>query len=104
MNLLHKWFAAEGIFEARISRAIGDVPTVRETLLFLVRADDVTSAKERAEGIARAKEHSYANETGETVQWVFVRITEVTEVIDQSLEEGAEIKSTLTERPQQQTK
>ena len=97
MSSEYKWFVAQAIFQATVHSEKGDLKPVSEELLFLVHAIDKTSAKPRAEAIARTKEHSYPNDQGQQVSWTFVRLVDVTEMIDQKFEEGAELKSTMTE-------
>jgi hypothetical protein len=98
MSSEQTWYVAEGVFEASVRTKDGDVNPVSETLLFLVRAADQVAAITRAETLARAKEHSYPNENGEQVTWTFARLVEVTEMIDQEFQEGAELKSKMTDR------
>ena len=90
------WFVAEGLFRATVHAEKADVRLITENLLFLVRAADQAAAVMRAEVIAQGKEHSYRNEQGELIDWTFVRLVEVTEMIDQRFEEGAELKSIMT--------
>jgi hypothetical protein len=66
-----------------------------EELLFLVNAEDLASAVTRGTQIATEKQHSYENEEGHLVAWAFLRLGEVTKMIDQRLEDGAEIRSIL---------
>jgi hypothetical protein len=97
MSGQHKWFVAEAIFRATVQTEEADAAPVSEDLLFLVKAVSQLSAESSAEAIARGKEHSYKNERGQTVDWTFVRLVEVTETIDQQLEDGAELKSRMME-------
>ncbi len=96
MNSDCKWFIAEAVFHATVQAEHEASPLV-EDLLFLVQAVDHPSAVIKAEEIARKKEHSYDNEKGQRVAWTFVRLIELTKMIDQRFEEGAELKSTMTE-------
>jgi len=96
MNSESKWFVAEAIFEATVHAEKAAGHRLTEDLLFLVQAVDHPSAVTSAEVIARRKEHSYDNENGHRVTWAFVRLVEVTEMIDQQFEQGAELKSTMT--------
>ena len=96
MSAEFKWFVAEAIFEATIQGRDESWEPLVEELLFLVRDVDEHSAAARAESIAKAKEHSYENPKGELVTWRLVGVTELTEVIDQLLQDGAEIKSWMS--------
>jgi hypothetical protein len=71
--------------------------TVREWLVGDTMITVISSDK--AETIAREKEHSYENEKGQQVKWQFVRLIEIIEMIDQRLEDGVEIKSTINPPP-----
>jgi hypothetical protein len=92
-----KWFVAQAIFQATVHSDEANARALTEDLLFLVQAVDHPAAVTRAEVLARAKEHSYENEKGQRVSWSFVRLVELTEMIDQQFDEGAELKSTMTE-------
>ena len=98
MTFDHKWFVAEAIFHARVSNESAEISSVFENLLFLVSAADHQGGVAKAEAIARAKEHSYPNKSGDLVTWTFVRLVELTEMIDQRFEDGAELKSTMRDR------
>jgi hypothetical protein len=99
MSVESTWFVAEAIFEATVHTEAGPVTPVAETLLFLVEARDHSTAVTKAESIARAKEHSYDNEKGERVSWNFIRLVDLSEMVDQDFRDGAELKSTMTEAP-----
>ena len=91
------WFVAEAVFQASVRTEMGDVRLIVESLLFLVQALDHPSALAKAVAIARGKEHSYQNEQGEQVRWSFIGLVEVTEMIDQQFDDGAELRSTMNE-------
>jgi len=95
MNAHDKWFVAEAIFQATVRTDNGSVPSATENMLFLVKAVDDPAAVAKAEEIARAKEHSYKNERGQRVEWTFVQLVELTEMIDQDFKDGAELKSKM---------
>ena len=97
MSSNHKWFIAEVIFHATVHAEHEEASPLVEDLLLLIQAGDHPSAVVKAEAIAKTKEHSYDNEKGQRVTWTFVRLVELTEMIDQRFEDGAELKSTLTE-------
>ena len=97
MSTEHNCFVAEAVFEETVHVEKADVRPVTENLLFLVKANDQSSALSRAEMIARSKEHSYKNEQDQLVSWTFVRLVEVTQMLDQQFEEGAELRSTMTD-------
>lgn len=93
----HRWFIAEGIFKATVTTSDGDISRIRERLIFLVNARDSHEAVDRAEDIARSKEHFYKNQDGQIVKWSFVILVDVTEVVDQELQDGSELKSEMIE-------
>ena len=92
-----RWFVAEGIFKATVTTDKGTDTPINERLLYLVSETDQQSAIKKADEIGRGKEHSYLNEKGEPVNWSFVRLVDVTECIDQQFEDGAELKSIMTD-------
>jgi predicted NAD-dependent protein-ADP-ribosyltransferase YbiA (DUF1768 family) len=87
-----KWFVAEAVFHVSVMKQAN---VLQENLLFLVEDVDHSSAVIKAEAIAKAKEHGYDNEKGQRVNWTFVRLVEVTEMIDQRFQDGAELKSIM---------
>ncbi len=92
-----KWFVADSVFHANRYVTDSTFTVVTERLLFLVTAVDQQSATERAVALAHSKEHSYTNAAGQPVRWSFVRLLDVTECIDQQFEDGAELKSIMTD-------
>ena len=62
-----------------------------EERLTLIKAGSREEATRKAQQIVRMATHSYKNEAGQTISWTCRRIVEVTEVIDNSLSDGAEI-------------
>src|SRR5229473_5148595 len=96
MSTESKWFIAEALFHASIEGGVAGREPLEEDLLFLVRDIDEPSALAKADRIAREKEHSYENANGERAVWRFIRLIEVTEMVDQRFEDGAEIKSVMS--------
>jgi hypothetical protein len=97
MSSERRWFIARANFQATVHGRKADVRPLTDDLLFLVQAVDHPTAVDRAAIIAREKEHSYDNERGQRVSWALIRIVEVTEMIDQRFEDGAELKSTMSD-------
>ncbi len=89
------WFIAEATFQVLVKHESRDAPLFRERLLFLVSDVDSTAAMDKAQSLARAKEHSYRNGDGQLVQWQFVELVDVKEMVDQRFEDGAELRSHL---------
>jgi hypothetical protein len=91
-----KCFVAEAIFQATLEIPRPDLAPLEERLLYLVRSDGVQGALDKAAALVAAKEHSYDNYKGERVIWTLRQLVEVSELIDQEIEDGAEIKSWLS--------
>ena len=62
-----------------------------EERLTLIKAPSREEATRKAEQLVKAATHSYKNDDGATISWVCRRIVDVTEVIDNSLADGAEL-------------
>ena len=62
-----------------------------EERLTLIRAGSRDEATSKAQQLVKAATHSYKNKDGHTISWACRRIVEVTEIIDSSLTDGAEI-------------
>ena len=91
------WYVAEAVYESGLEHSGSKYSPLIDRTWFLVSAEDEPSAEAKADVLARSKEHSYANEKGQLVKWTFVRLVEVTEMIDQRFEDGAELKSTMSD-------
>jgi hypothetical protein len=62
-----------------------------EEVYFLVSGLTLLEAREKAEKLAKQKQHSYKNVYGEHVSWKLVRFVGLQEMIDQKLVDGAEV-------------
>jgi Domain of unknown function (DUF4288) len=62
-----------------------------EERLTLIKAGSRDEATSKAQTSVKAARHSYKNEDGQTILWACRRIVEVTEIVDSSLADGAEI-------------
>jgi hypothetical protein len=89
------WYVAEALFQSAIAPQIASYSPLIERTYFLVSADAETAANEKAVTLARSKEHSYANAEGDTVQWSFLKIERVREVLDETLGDGTEVWSVI---------
>lgn len=66
------------------------VPLYEERLT-LIKASSKAEATSKAQQLVKAATHSYKNRDNQTISWTCRRIVEVTEAIDSSLSDGAEI-------------
>jgi hypothetical protein len=73
-----------------LSDAADHTPLYEERLT-LIRASSKEAATSKAQQIVKAATHSYQNQFGQTISWTCRQILEVTEVIDGTLSDGAEI-------------
>lgn len=89
-----EWYAAKMLHVAFRDEALPQEALAEETIR-VFRARDMTHAAERAEEIGRAAAVDYPNEAGEIVDWRFVRVVRVVELNETTLEDGAEVYSTL---------
>jgi hypothetical protein len=68
-----------------------DFAALYEERLTLIKAASREEATSKAQQTVKAATHSYKNEDGQTISWTCRRIVEVTEIVDNSLADGAEI-------------
>lgn len=87
------WYIAKLVYQV-ISGAGNHTPQFDEQLR-LIRADEISWAREKAGIIGRLLEHECVSYRSELVVWRFVNVVEVVPVL--SLEDGDEIYSSTTE-------
>lgn len=92
MNGEMTWYVVDCTFHSTIASDVGRPPLVERTL-FLLKANSLASARHRAEIIAKSKEHSYLNADNQSVNWSFVEIADIREMIDQVFEDGTVVIS-----------
>jgi hypothetical protein len=61
----------------------------------LIRASDPESAFVEAMSLGPLHDHSYQNESGQLVEWTFKGLHRLDRLIDQKLDNGSEVFSTL---------
>jgi hypothetical protein len=83
------FFICLSIHEASCD-AQGFLPLYEERLT-LIKASSKREATDKAQHMVKAATHSYKNADGQTIAWSCKRIVNVTEIIDSSLADGAEI-------------
>jgi hypothetical protein len=88
------WYSAKLLFESAINGKRQEQPLCEESIRVLLEENE-ESARTKAEHIGRSAEHEYQNDAGETVSWRFVSVLEVQDLSAASLEDGAEVFSTL---------
>lgn len=96
-NFEDHWFWAAALFKAVHPKR----PRRRhlwERTVFLVRAPDETTARERAREIALGKEHEYVTATGDELRWTFQEIEDVQSLHDAELGAGTEVYWKFFER------
>jgi hypothetical protein len=91
------WYTAKCLFRCVVQGKRPD-DLLRECTYFLVRAKDNRDALKRAAAIAKSKQHSYVNQYGGKVEWIFERVLNVKEILAQELDEGTEIYYTYLRR------
>jgi hypothetical protein len=97
-----RWYAAVLLLESLHPEEPG-TRKLSQLQVRLVRARSDEAAWDRANKIAEAQEHSYANVYGKTVEWVLRELLDVIELLDDAMKEGAEVYySFLNEREARQ--
>lgn len=67
----------------------------------LIRATDPESAFAEAMALGPLHDHSYLNEAGQLVRWEFKGLHRLERLVDQELEHGSEVYSSLVRTPYQ---
>ena len=86
------WFCASVLLRSEVKTdRIGKDNVEFEERLFLLQADEISEAHEKALEIGRNLDHSYENVGGQSVNWTFRRLIRVCEVSDDELKAGSEV-------------
>lgn len=88
------WFSAQLRFRSKICDASCHDPLCEESIR-LIEAETETVAWAKAAALGQASEHTYENDQGELVQWVFVRVVEVQDLCEDEIKDGVEVFSRL---------
>jgi len=92
------WFTASILFQSEIS---GDQNSpLWEERIILLKADSEPEAKSLAERYGRSAETKYVSATKEEVAWKVESILGLNEVLDSSLDSGAEVFSRFLDSKQ----
>ncbi|HTS01264.1 MAG TPA: DUF4288 domain-containing protein, partial [Thermoanaerobaculia bacterium] len=78
------WFTASIVMECEV---LGGDPLCDEQLR-LIEAPDAARAYMAALDFGKAEEHSYENADGDTVRWVFKGLSNLDEVMSDTIESG----------------
>jgi|SRR6187549_3170001 len=89
------WYSAKLLFEATVD-GVREPNAVCEESIRVLLSETEGSARAKAEGLGKAGEHEYLNESGQTVRWVFISVLEVQELDETELTDGTEVFSTLS--------
>lgn len=93
----NRWYIAVLVLECEIEATTSE-PLV-DLQYFLIRAADDDAATAEAERFGQSAEHTYQNQYGESVQWVFRGIYDLRPVLAEGLSSGVEVYSRLEQRP-----
>lgn len=88
------WYSAKLLFVAVVDGRLPADALVEESSR-VFQALDLEQAAVRAEEIGHTAVHDYENEDGQTVEWTFVKIIELQELCEGTLEDGVEVFSTM---------
>jgi hypothetical protein len=72
------------------SDAPDHVPLYEESFV-LLRAASHEEAAERAHALGEREQASYRNESGETITWTLKHVVDVSDVVDDTLDDGATV-------------
>lgn len=90
------WSSKKLWYSARIvMQAVHTQERVREKLfedsIILIRAASDEEARRRAEKVGRSREHAYLNMYGKRVEWVFFKLLDLVEVLEDPPRDGSEV-------------
>ena len=88
------WYAAKLLFQSEIDRILEEDHLWEESIRLLM-AENEDEARDAAVIVGKAAEHSYLNETGETVCWRFREVQEIQDLCVSELTQGSEVFSRL---------
>jgi hypothetical protein len=69
------------------------IPVTCFEQVHLIEAENDDSAYEEAIQLGKSEEHSYKNFQGRTVYWEFVGLENLEEILDETLQNGTEVRS-----------
>lgn len=88
------WFSAKLLFIATVDGQRPDDALIEESIR-VFRASGPADAARRADELRRTTAHEYKNDAGQTVGWAFSRTLDVQDLCEDTLDDGAEVFSTL---------
>ena len=88
------WFSVRLLYKNTVGSA-RDTDLVREESIRVFMADEEADAVEKANALGKHGEHEYANDAGELVRWIFVRVLEIQDLCEAELSDGTEVYSRL---------
>ena len=91
------WFGVRLRFRCEVGGRKSDAPLFEDSIR-VVLATTEFDARVRADALGPREEHSYLNEAGEEVRWIFARVVEVQDLCISTLSDGAEVFSILRRR------
>jgi uncharacterized protein DUF4288 len=96
MGLLEsqKWYLAVLVVASRVDDGKSIKPLVDQQFR-LIRATDPEAAYARALQLGAEEADSYLNSEGDRVRWEFVGLSDLTELLEQDLQDGTEVYSTI---------
>lgn len=98
------WYSVKTLTRSTII-GVKTQDTLFDESLMLIEAKNTEEAKEKAEKIAKEEyQPTYKNESGETVQWVFEKILEVTDLCEERIYSGIQVYSHLYRKEEPDSK
>ena len=88
------WYSAALLFESvHPDPTPGQSERLYEESIRLIQAGSEDDARTKAEYLGREGEHTYKTASGEKVEWRFVKVMDMHEILVDNLEDGTEIFS-----------
>ena len=84
------WYCASIVLRSEVKHGRADKVDFEERFV-LLQGYDLVEAKEAALMLGKRMAHSYENIGGESVQWEFVRVGRICEIVDDDLAPGTEV-------------
>ncbi|MFN3201153.1 MAG: DUF4288 domain-containing protein [Bradymonadia bacterium] len=91
------WFSAKLLFAAFIDGRLNSDALVEESII-IFRATTAAAASIQADELGQKATHSYKNEVNEEVEWRYIRLLEIQDLGETTLDDGVEVFSTMRRR------
>jgi hypothetical protein len=94
-----KWYVAKIVMQCKVDGK-DSIPCTFDEQVRVIQAPDNKTAYLKSLKLGKEEEREYKNSEGKLVRWVFCGLSDLEEILDEKIEDGTEITSTLYESDQ----